>query len=231
MYYLFLKNKGVCVKKIFFCLLLSLLLIFVSCSSNPANDKQSVCVDSKTVNVYTPAEYLKGDVDKVVISDSLLGESNASRRSFDVEYSKSENGFSVVYHDLKYYGKHKLVAKYYSGSTLLGEEVQNVTATASEYNMPCLIATVPVTDYTLMAVDSYREDYFNSNLPTIITLERAQAYNWDNLPDNMQVCPFLSDDWIENGVYANNWNYETAYSIYWEYVEYLYNLNSHRDNK
>lgn len=66
-------------------------------------------------------------------------------------------------------------------------------------------------------------EFYNPELPTIITLERAQAYNWDNLSDNMMFCPFMSDDKIRNGYLADGWSLD--YPEFWEYVDYLYNLD------
>ena len=66
-------------------------------------------------------------------------------------------------------------------------------------------------------------EFYNPELPTIITLERAQAYNWDNLSDNMMFCPFMSDDKIRNGYLADGWSLD--YPEFWEYVDYLYKLD------
>ncbi len=163
-------------------------------------------------------------VSKLEVKDELLDLEDEVRRTFTSEYSVSDVEDGVLAHDAKYYGKHRITLNIYiTGENVLSIE-EEATLTAPEYNAACLIATVPATDFTLLALDKDGEnEFYNPGLPTIITLERAQAYNWDNLPDNMMFCPFMSDDKIRNGYLADGWSLD--YPEFWEYVDYLYKLD------
>lgn len=75
----------------------------------------------------------------------------------------------------------------------LAKQKQEVAVTASEYNIAPLIATMPVLIFSLKYFYEIPTVTDNNNpIPTIVTLARDNQYDYDKLPENMYVNPYLT---------------------------------------
>ena len=170
------------------------------------------------------------EFDKMEIKDVLVDADGVSEvRAYTTEYYKNNvlvvgDTVSINY-DYMYFGKHLMEYSFFKN----GREVFSTTSeeiiTSDAYNIAVLIATMPVTDYTLMGLNiDYKEDYFDASLPTIISLERAWSYTWKELPNNFLINPFLTDEVICNGANMSSEYWNSMYKNF-DYVKYLYSLN------
>ena len=132
-------------------------------------------------------------------------------------------GVKYLVHTCDYFGYHKLFVKYMKDGQEVGSKVVRVVTTSDEYNIATLVATMPVTDYTLMAVNAdYSTSYFDASIPTIIDIERNWSYSWENLPEGMYRNPFLDEEVYTSSNNSSYWANEEKVA---KYVDYLYYLN------
>ncbi len=108
----------------------------------------------------------------------------------------------------------------------------SVSVWAEEYNVACMNATFPVVYFTLDMFSMGEEEVpgaFAANgslpimkdVPTFISLERVDAYSWDNLPDNVYALPNADEKTrMEGGFFKNN-------ELMAEFIKELYEINSH----
>lgn len=122
-----------------------------------------------------------------------------------------------------------------SAKTVLAEDTVNVWA--DEYNFAPLNATFPVTYFTLdmfsMGEDKLPGEFAASaknlpimaDAPTFVSLERAMAYSWENLPENVFELPNVSAE-TKN---PNADNYKTLWhernDAMTSYIKELYEIN------
>lgn len=221
-------------KQSFVLTILFILLIICGCTStsSKSSDLDNTIIRNHPSILETALEIAvpEIDFDKVVIKDDLLKNSNGNVvRSFSETYLlsdiKTENNNLIITHDYQYYGLHQLSYLFYKDGIIVKEIVEENTITSKEYNVAALIATMPVTDYTLMALNQdYASTYFDSSIPSIIFLERAWSYTWNELPENMVINPFISDEVIIQG--DNNKHYKKEFSKHYDYIAYLYSLDN-----
>ncbi|MGN1188972.1 MAG: hypothetical protein ACI4SL_01090 [Candidatus Ornithospirochaeta sp.] len=208
-------------------LLLIISICLIGCSpdlSVPKNPKVPKYVEDLSVRIDVDRSI---DFDTVTVEDRLMSLKDDVITSTSKTYSKedviSEYGVNYLVHQCDYFGYHKLVASFTKNGEVVGTRVVRVITTSDEYNIASLVATMPVTDYTLMAVNAdYSEPYFDSSIPTVIDIERNWSYSWENLPEGMYKNPFVSQSAYESSSTQSYWENEKNVA---EYVDYLYYLN------
>ena len=67
--------------------------------------------------------------------------------------------------------------------------------------------------------------YVNAKAPSIVVIERAGAYDWDNLLPNMYGCPFIEEDKLVNSDSSSNSIMDAGLEALARYIEYLRDLN------
>lgn len=217
------------VKKAYMYLLVSLIIsVFViGCSpelSVPSNPKVPKYVEDLSVKIDVDRSL---DFDSIVVEDGLMNLKDSMITYTTKTYSKSDvsSGLGVKYlvHTCDYFGYHKLFVKYMKNGQEVGSNIVRVVTTSDEYNIATLVATMPVTDYTLMAVNAdYSTSYFDASIPTIIDIERNWSYSWENLPEGMYRNPFLDEEVYTSSNNSSYWANEEKVA---KYVDYLYYLN------
>ena len=90
-----------------------------------------------------------------------------------------------------YYGKQKVEvqAESYSGKSVSFN--QEISLSASEYNLAPLSGSMPVLMFTLSALkdNGLTETESGKTIPTFVWLDRSGAWNWDKLPENVYPIP------------------------------------------
>lgn len=137
------------------CLIVALL---VSCAPEGITGGDNLSLSSLSVYVGdSTAEFdlsmELNHVSKFEIIDEVLDLDDEVRRTFTVEYSVSDVEDGVLAHDAEYYGKHRITLNAFIAGEIVISVSRDVILTAMGYNMACLVATVPVTDFTLIALD------------------------------------------------------------------------------
>ena len=173
-----------------------------------------------------------GKADKVVI-EANMNYGNAITRAVSCEYFLADveamgGSFELDFAD---YGKFTAVAKFFkNGSLVQTGDSQTVGITADEYNIAPVSATLPVTFFSLSlwGEDSIRYNEEGATVPTIVLLERPNAFNWENLPEGVYGLPYLSKSEIS---YQPS-DFDDASNLFrdrsWamaDYVADLYELN------
>lgn len=206
-------------------ILLIVLFLFTSCDINfrgNAEKKEDV-KNQTTVDIEIDKNLVNDkNIDTILIESYLLDRSGYPVRSTSTSYDKTEiSNKDTLSFDLKNFGKSEITLYYKKGGKVLDKKYLDYVLTAERYNIGYLIATVPVTYFTLMMVDrDGSKDIIDPTLPTIFSLERATSYNFDNLLDNMYPLPFVSEDKLREGHYAD----ECLRASY-DYIGYLHELN------
>ena len=182
-----------------------------------------------TIRIDLLPEYSE-KADRIEVQSTLLNGMDLPVETSVNEYEifNDEIG-SYINCDLGYFGKHQLSVRYLKENETIGTQNIEYVLTANEYNIALLSATVPVTYFSLFMADGdngYASEIgldINSNLPTIIGIERAASYDWAKLLPNMTSCPF-----VENSMGGGNlepYEYIQLMETFKQYIGYLHNLN------
>lgn len=98
--------------------------------------------------------------------------------------------------DFTTYGKFSVTAKFYKDGALVKTGATSTFGVvADEYNIAPVSATLPVTFFSLSlwGSDSIRYASDGTVVPTILLMERPNAYNWDNLPEGVYGLPYITE--------------------------------------
>ncbi len=207
---------------------LAALLLLSSCTFRDNPELRSEESNLTTVSLDLPItleEMQSSKVDKINISSYLIDDMGMPVRSCSSEITDVSNlTDNKVNYDLGYFGKHEITMQLYSGNNLVAEKLTDYILTSDEYNIAYLHATLPVTYFSLMVSDK-DTTYLNAVAPSIVVIERAAAYDWDNLLPNMYGCPFIEESKLENSnSFANSIMLEGCSALA-RYIKYLHTLN------
>lgn len=194
-------------------------LILSSCNPIIKNNADIVRTTDNALDI--TIEIPSTEADRIVVSSAMLNSMDIPVYSEKKEY-KDYNGGDLTY-NVGYYGKHEVVIEIYKGKSLIDTIIRDYIVTSDNYNIALLSATLPVTYTSLMLADEGNTtNPINATYPTIITLERSDAFNWNALLPNMTDCPFI--DGYKTGNNGDHW--KEFIEAYKTYVEYLHGLNS-----
>ncbi|MEG1496946.1 MAG: S-layer homology domain-containing protein [Clostridiales bacterium] len=116
--------------------------------------------------------------------------------------------------DFLNFGKYEVTTQLLNGDKVLKSTVSTVGIVADKYNLAPLNATLPVTYFTLSLWDITKSET-GAPVPTIMFLERTNAYDWDKLPENVYHLPTAK---VEQGFHD-----KAARMV--SYVKDLYEMN------
>lgn len=194
-------------------------LILSSCNPIIKNNADIVRTTDNALDI--TIEIPSTEADRIVVSSAMLNSMDIPVYSEKKEY-KDYNGGDLTY-NVGYYGKHEVVIELYKGKSLIDTIIRDYIVTSDNYNIALLSATLPVTYTSLMLADEGNTtNPINATYPTIITLERSDAFNWNALLPNMTDCPFIDE--YKTGNNGDHW--KEFIEAYKTYVEYLHGLNS-----
>jgi hypothetical protein len=117
-----------------------------------------------------------------------------------------------------FYGKMTVRVDIRKGIYTTSEKI-NVNLSASEYNIAPLVATMPVTLFSLSLSDITN----NGTIPTFVWFTRSGAWDWNNLPEGVYAMPTATyNEFLNSGI-------DTVYTKTAAYVKELYEIN--KDSK
>lgn len=182
-------------------------LSFMSVDMQDSSDNDTV-VDSSFSNI-------PSIVDKVIVSASLNTNTDVvGETCIDIQNRESlDVGLDFATYGL--FGNISISFVDASDSELCSTVVNGVSVTAEHYNFAYLNATYPVLLYSLTLCDGEVDS------PTFVFLERKAAYDWDNLPANVQPLPFIERSLSTEGVLFHEYREGTA-----NYIRQLYDLDN-----
>lgn len=193
-------------------------LILSSCNPIIKNNADIVRTADNALDI--TIEIPSTEADRIVVSSAMLNSMDIPVYSAKKEY-KDYNGGDLTY-NVGYYGKHEVVIELYKGKSLMDTIIRDYIVTSDNYNIALLSATLPVTYTSLMLADEGNTtNPINATYPTIVTLERSDAFNWNALLPNMTDCPFI--DGYKTGNNGMHWS--SFIEAYKAYVSYLRGLN------
>lgn len=210
-------------KRIVF-LIISVLAVLASCNAPSPNTGNTVDTVNGSITIDVPAEYADKNIDKVSVEAFLVNDANLRIKRYYEEHT-IQNPTEVVFSP-DTYGYFDIWVNLYFEGSLVGTLMTEAALTADEYNIALLSATVPVTYTSLYLAD---EDLSGSPLissahPTIIALERSDAFDWSSLGKGMMACPFFEDGAYQSGI-RNNVEWSAMIDGFSRYVGYLHKLN------
>ena len=210
-------------KRLLLCII-AMLALLAGCGTAPSGSgiDSQVGADGN-VSIQLPESTEGKGIDRVIAEASLIGDSGLPIKRIAEELpAGAERSLSL---DLRDFGRYEIVMKLYSGSELVDTLYSEAVVTADEYNIALLSATVPVTYTSLYLADSDagEDALIDSSLPTVIALERADAYDWTALPDMVIPCPFYEEGAYQSGINSIHWDSMVAGMA--RYIGYLHTLN------
>lgn len=211
-------TRGAKMKKVLYVSFILIVFLFSSCDLTIRDNVDTIKSTPNSLNI--TIDIPEGEIDKIVVSSVMKNEMDLPVHTAEKTYDNYAGG-DITY-DVGYYGKHEITIKTYKGNSLVDTILKDYIVTADNYNIALLAATMPVTYTSLMLADAGNTtNPINAIYPTIVTLERADAYNWDTLLPDMTDCPFI--DGYKTGNNGAWWGY--FISAYKSYVSYLHGLD------
>lgn len=112
-----------------------------------------------------------------------------------ISLSKDQSQYTM---DLKNFGKYTISVEYLKGNDVVGaSEELTVGIAASAYNFAPISATFPAVLFSLSLWEgseyNITEDAEGNPIPTFAVFERADSWDWNNLPANVYKLPTASD--------------------------------------
>ena len=222
------------------CLVLCV-VAFAACSRNDTVDTDDTLNGNMTEEIVEKTPTLSVDDQKAVkntVAVSYSVPDNADGDSFRIDVYHGENlicsteverdttnaVINTTYGELTF----KLVSVTDEADSVLVTDTAKVWA--DEYNVTSLNATFPVVYFTLdmfsMGEIETPDVFANTNklplmadAPTFVSLERSDAYSWDELPENVYAYPNMTAEERMNGSFALK-NERVA-----AYIKELYSIN------
>lgn len=162
-----------------------------------------------------------GIIDTIEVQASMSYD-NIKTRQINKTQSVSniqEDGYKVDFDD---YGKFSTVVTLKKAGTVIKTTNASVGIKASEYNIAYLDASFPVVYFSLSIWD-INQTADGKTIPTIVSLGRPLAYNWDNLPEGVYGIPYETK---ENAQTLNAAYFGTHIkSAYAAYIKDLYEIS------
>jgi hypothetical protein len=173
-----------------------------------------------------------GRADRIIVKATMTYEGKAVR---SIEITKQLSDVvadsSSFMMDFETYGAFTIATRFYLGTTLdKTDDTVTFGIVADEYNIAPLTATLPVTllSLSLWGDESIRYDDQGNIIPTIVMLERAHAWNWDNLPQGVYGLPYLSQSelsYFPDSGYTALQAFFQHISLVKDYVNSLYEMS------
>lgn len=139
-----------------------------------------------------------GQADSIKVTGSISYKGKVTRQvseSFDLSGIDDDSSFIF---DAKNFGRVSVTVEYcLDGNPVKELDAQDVAVTADTYNISPVSATLPVTFFSL---NLWGENSIRKTGPVIAVLERANSYDWNNLPQpegdqyGMYGLPYLTED-------------------------------------
>jgi hypothetical protein len=117
------------------------------------------------------------------------------------------------------YGNFSTTITYYAGNAVVKTVTTKVDIVADEYNIAPLVATFPVVLFSLQ-LQNINVNANGDPIPTFVSLQRPDAYNWDKLPANVYWQPNLTKKQVETQT-----SFATKVAKFKDYVKSLYVAN------
>ena len=158
----------------------------------------------------------KADTVKVVANMTYKDE---IVRTSEVTKSLSEIDNDSKSFDLKVtdFGKWDVEISFLKDGEVVNTETKEIGVKANSYNIANLSATTPGLIFSLKVVSGdISQDESGNPIPSYLTTDRRQSFDWDNLPENMFTCPFAKD----NNKYLDN------VAAVKDYVDVLYDIDN-----
>jgi hypothetical protein len=146
------------------------------------------------VTIAEASALINAGVDTVVIKAEMKY-GNTVMRTVEITHTivaaDATTGFTI---DLENYGRFSIVATFKQADTAHASKNATIDITADEYNIAPVSATLPVTFFSLSLWGDgnirYKQD--GTIIPTIVMMERPNAWNWNNLPEGVYGLPYLT---------------------------------------
>jgi hypothetical protein len=147
------------------------------------------------VTIVEASDLVSAGVDTVAIKAEMTYGATVMRTveiTHTIVAADAVDGFTI---DLENYGRFSVVATFKQAGTVhASKNPATVDITADEYNIAPVSATLPVTFFSLSLWGDgnirYQED--GTVIPTIVMMERPNAWNWNNLPEGVYGLPYLT---------------------------------------
>lgn len=162
--------------------------------------------NEQKVNVGFETDFVYDSVTVSVIHDGTVSYKH-TYKSADV----SETPLQVP----AFYGKQTIKVQLKKGKAVCTRQ-KEVPVFAQVYNIAPLTATMPVTMFSL----SLPEITENYTIPTFVWFKRSEAWNYDNMPENVYTVPVASLRQIKG-----NSNQKTIYKMTNAWIKELYDIN------
>ena len=169
-----------------------------------AASEYSIKVEQKKLN-YTTAEIQVPQVEQLVknkkvdsIQVTAQMKYNGTVTQETAKTFKLDSKKTIYEIKMPTYGKFNVTVNFKKGKTTVKSVKSTVGIGAEEYNIAPINATFPVIYFTLQMWDITKNEN-GEPVPTFVMLNRTEAYNWDELPENVYGQPNLTSPELRNG--------------------------------
>ncbi len=161
---------------------------------------------------------LKKTVDSVeaVLTMTYMGTLTQSASKTQKLSSLSSDSFTMK---APTYGTFDVELIFTKNGKKITSETTTINVNAEEYNIAPIVATFPVVFFSL-SLPQITTNAEGDPIPTFVSLQRPDAYNWDKLPENVYWQPNLTKAQVEKQT-----SFDTKTTKFSDYVRMLYQNN------
>lgn len=138
---------------------------------------------------------------------------------FSVKLKDSDDILKGKYTIPVFYGRHNVIVKMRNGLYSTKKTIE-VKVFADEYNIAPITATMPVTIFSLSLMDKDEGITKNGTIPTFVWFKRSEAWDYDEMPENVFTMPIASDKEIRS-----NAGQDVIYRKTSAWIKELYEIN------
>lgn len=129
-------------------------------------------------------ELLSNHLADTIVVTATMSYQGVITRTVESSFALDDSSNSTYEMDFSDYGKFTASVSYLlDGNAVKTIDNQTVGVSADEYNIAPISATLPTTFFSL---NLWGENSIRQTGPTILMMERPNAYNWDNLPQSSE---------------------------------------------
>lgn len=169
----------------------------------------------KDVNVtFQDLSGLKKVSDKVKVDLTMTYDGNVTQKA-----TVTKSPASIISIKAPTFGTFYTKVTFYKSGKTVKTVTKTVNIIADEYNIAPIVATFPVVYFSLN-LNKITEKADGTPVPTIVSLQRPDAYNWDKLPENVYWQPNLTKLQVQTQT-----NFDTKTNKMADYVKTLVQAN------
>lgn len=162
---------------------------------------------------------VKWQLSSEIDSMEIIVKHNSGKKVFSTKIKDKDEILKGKYTIPVFYGRHNVTVKMRNKLYSTKKTIE-IKVFADEYNIAPLTGTMPVTIFSLSLMDKDNGITKNGSIPTFVWFKRSEAWNYDEMPENVFTMPVASNKEIRS-----NSEQDVIYEKTSAWIKELYEIN------